>query len=192
MDAQSFHLAAGVSRINLQNVVLNHEVTFDEVRLEGASWSVGTTDEAAIKAELGEVKFRIVISEPNLNRAFKAHLPTDFPLKNVALALFSEKAKITGNFVKGFISLPVAVETVIKVRNGVEVYFDLTDVKAGIGLPPAVVEVVEGQMNAEVRGIIQAQLKVCPIPIYVEEIVSEPGRLIVQGKTRLHFPLGNR
>ncbi|GDX41281.1 hypothetical protein LBMAG21_15730 [Armatimonadota bacterium] len=111
-------------------------------------------------------------------------------MKNVALALFSEKAKITGNLVKGFISLPVAVETVIKVRNGVEVYFDLTDVKAGIGLPPAVVEVVEGQMNAEVRGIIQAQLKVCPIPIYVEEIVSEPGRLIVQGKTRLHFPLG--
>ncbi len=191
MNAQSFHILTAGALVTLQNVVLTPDLTLDEARLEGANWSVDYEGETNLKADMGETKFRVVVSEPNVNRALTAHLSANFPLKNVALSLFSERVKISGNFVKGFLSLPVAVEAVIKVRNGVDIYFDLTDVKAGVGLPPAVVEVVQGQMNAELRGVITRQLQESPFPLYIDEIRTEPGRLIAQGKVRLRFPFAS-
>lgn len=174
--------------ITLQNVVLSPELTLDEARLEGVNWSAEREEAGSLKADFGDVKFRVVVSEPNVNRALSAHIPAGFPLKNVSLSLFSGKVKISGSLVKGFISLPVAAEAVIKARNGVEVYFDLTEARAGVGLPPAVAEVIQGQMNAELRAIVAQQLQASPFPLYIEEIRAEPGRLIAQGKIRLRYP----
>ncbi len=185
--SEGLRIAIGGAQITLQKVVLNPDVTLDEIRLDGTNLTVTQTQDAKIAGDLGEVRVRIVMAEPNVNRALTAYLSPDFPIKSLSLRLFSDKVKITGNFVKGFFSLPIAIDSVIKVRNGVELYFDLTGIKAGFGMPPAVVEVIEGQLNATLRDAIAKHQHESPIPFYIDEVRTEPGRLIALGKAQLRF-----
>lgn len=180
----------GVSsaQVVARGVSVSPHLLLEEVTLEGGTMSLGGTTAGITNMDLGEVKVRATLSEPNLNRIVQANLPADLPLKNLQFSLYSGKVKVSGNYVK-LVSIPVVVDATILVKNGIDISLDLTEVKAGVGLPAAVVEVIEGQLNRELGRQIGEQMRQLPFPVYVEEIRCEPGRLVAFGRMRVKLSL---
>ena len=179
-------LQIGTAVLNAANVQLRDDVILDEVRIESAEISLeqpaGSGEPAQIKT--GEVKFRATMSELNLNRMLTANLPPEAPVRNLKVALFSGKARISGTLVK-VIGIPFTIDATIKIVNGVRVIFDLTTgTLVGLGLPSAVVELIEQSVN---RAVSQDLTKL-PVPVYLEEVRCEPGRVTVIGKARIIWP----
>ena len=176
----------GAITINAQNIVLRDDVILEEIRIEGAEILLQGPSEpgAAPSVQTGEVKFRAAISEPNLNRLLAANLPADAPVKNLKVALYSGKARISGNFVKTF-GLPFSLDAAPVIANGVRVRFDLkTGSLVGIGLPSAVVEAIEQVVNQAV----EIDLTKFAVPVFLDEARCEPGRLTVLGRARIVWP----
>src|SRR6185312_7115100 len=111
----------------------------------------------------GETSFRAMISEPNLNRILTANTPPDVPVKNLRATLLAGKIRFSGQIVK-LITIPLALEAVPRIENGVRVFLDWQDVKLGIALPSMIVEVLEKQLNKTL------DISSAPIPIWLEEI----------------------
>jgi hypothetical protein len=181
---QELHIQAGTLQIQAQNVALREDALLEEVRIEGGAIRFDLDAAGVWRLETGELRVRAALSEANLNRLLTANLPADMPLKNLHIDLFSSKARLTGTYVK-LIGIPISADVAIKIRNGVDVYFDLTGARAGVGLPAAAVEVIAGQVNRELSGKIGAQLRQLPFPVFLDEIRCEPGRLTLLGRTRL-------
>ena len=178
-------LQFGTALFQAQNVRLRPDTLLDEVRIEGADISVQppASPGDTARVQTGEMKFRATMSEPNLNLLIQANFPADIPIRNLHIALFSGKARISGQLHK-VISLPFTVEATLLITHGVRVGFDLTDVRAGIGMPAVLVEMLEQAMNRA----CELDLTKLPFPVYLDEARCEPGRLTVVGKARVIWP----
>lgn len=184
------NITLGKANIQLTNLRLRDDLLIDELHLEGGDLRLDLPPEKGDKAHFatGETKFRALMTEPNVNLLLAANLPADSPVRNLHIAFLSGKARITGQLVK-LITIPFTVEASLKVENGVRPYFDLQSAKLGIGLPSAVVEVIEQVIN---QRVLEEQLKLdltrSPVPIYIDELRMEPGRLTALGKARIVLP----
>lgn len=175
-------LRIGAAHIQLQNVQLREDVTLDEVHLDGETVVLEPpAGDAPAHISTGETRVRAVMSEQNVNRMLAANLPPDVPLRNLRASLLSGKVRFTGQIVK-LISIPITLEGVPKVENGVRVFLDWQGVRSGISWPAALVEVVEQYFNKTL------DLTKSPVPVWIDEIRCEPGRLTVLGRARITWP----
>jgi len=72
------------------------------------------------------------------------------------------------------------------VENGVRVFLDWQDMKLGLALPSALREALETHFNKTL------DLSALPIPVWLEELRCEPGRLTAIGRARIAWPLPSR
>ena len=174
--------ATGV-QIYLQNVQLRDDIILDEVHLEGGGVEVTLPDSAGeLRLQAGETGIRALITELNLAKLITANTPADAPVRNLSVALLSGRARVSGQFTRSVLSLPFTAEVMPRIENGVRVTWEIGK---GLPVPAAVVEIIEQQINS--RATID--LSHLPIPVRLDEIRLEPGRLTVVGKARLSWPL---
>ena len=182
--ATPLKIQVGSAQVHLFNVILREDLTLDEVHLQGAEIAVETLPgEKDPRITADETRFQAIITEPNLNRLLEANLPPDFPLRNLRVAVLSGKVRISGQFVK-IISIPLTLEGTPRLENGVRVSLDWQGINAkGIPLPGALVELLQQQLNKSL------DLTKLSVPLWLDEIRCEPGRLTVSGRARLAWPL---
>ena len=192
-DAQAknkdVQFTVGGAQIHLQQVQLRPDLLLDEVHLDGAqvafeSHKVAGEEEAVNKISVAETQFTAMMTEPNLNRLLSANMPPDAPVRGVQLALLSGKARVTGHFVKSVLSLPFTLEGVAVVDNGTRVRLDFQSARVGITIPAPVLEVVEQHMHR----ILTLDLTKLSVPVRLDEIKCEPGRLTIKGKAKIVWP----
>jgi len=177
----------GLASIRLQNVQLREDLLLDEVQLDGSGIHLEAPERAddTGRARAEATKFRVAISEPNLNRFVEANLPADAPVRNLRVALFTGKAQVKGNLVKSVMSLPFSLEATLQIENGVRVKLDCkASSVGGIGLPAAAVDLIEKYLNEK----LALDLREAPIAVWLEELRCEPGRLTAIGKARIVWP----
>ena len=176
----------GGAQIHFQNVQLREDVLVDEVHLEGANVLLeppSATGPGGIRT--GETRFRAVISEPNVNRLLEKNIPDDAPVRNLKIAFLSGKAHISGNYIK-MMSLPFTVDAVLRIQNGTRVLLDFQTISAGgmFALPQSVVDSVEKLINEK----LDFDLAHTPIPVWLDTLVCEPGRLTATGRVKIVWP----
>lgn len=173
----------GGAQLHALNVQLLEDLILDEVHLEGgdirAEMPAVMSAPPHVRAEA--VQFRVVMSEPNLNRCLAASQPPDALLRGLKVSVLSGKLRVTGQIVK-IISMPITLEAIPRIDNGVRVSLDWQGMKVGIGLPKAMVDILEEQLNKTI------DLTQLPIPVWVDEIRCEPGRLTAIGRARVDWP----
>jgi len=173
----------GGAQIHLVSVRLREDILLDEVHLEGGDIRVELPAAAGEPPRLfaeGTV-FRAMMTEVNLNRALAANPPPGGTLKNLRVAVLSGKLRLTGQIVKG-ISLPFTIEGVPRIENGTRVSLDWQNVKLGIGMPRAIVDILEEQINQTL------DLTQLPIAVWLDALRCEPGRLTAAGRARILLP----
>jgi hypothetical protein len=185
-DAMRFDV--GTMQIRLQNVRLRTDVMLDDVSLESGNIRVAESETPGetIEVRANETKFRIMISEPHINEFLAANIPADAPLRNVRLALLSGKVRVTGQVIKSVLHLPVTLDATPVIENGVRIKLDCQAAKLGISLPAMVVELFELWINDNPK--LPLNLAKLPIPVRLDEIRCEPGRLHVTGRAKLQWP----
>jgi hypothetical protein len=176
----------GGAQMHFQNVQLREDVLVDEVHLEGGE--ILLEPPTAISAggvRTGETRFRAVISEPNVNRLLENNIPADAPVRNLKIAFLSGKAHISGNYIK-MMSLPFTVDAVPRIQNGTRVVLDFQTVSAGgmFSLPQSVVESLEKLINEK----LDFDLAQSPVPVWLDTLVCEPGRLTATGRVKIVWP----
>jgi len=173
----------GGAHIHLLNVKLGEDLILDEVHLEGGEIRVEMPAAAGEPPQIfaeGTV-FRVMVTEVNINRFLAANPPPDERLRGLRVAVLSGKLRLTGQFVK-VISIPFTIEGVPRIENGTRIFLDWQGVTLGVGLPKAIVDILEEQLN---RSLDLTQL---PIAVWVDELRCEPGRLTAAGRARVLLP----
>ena len=176
----------GGAQIHFQNVQLREDVLVDEVHLEGGDILMELSAAGSLGAiRTGETRFRAVISEPNVNRMLENNIPEDAPVRHLKIAFLSGKAHISGSYIK-MISLPFTVDAVLRIQNGTRVMLDFQTVSAGgmFALPQSVVETLEKLINEK----LDFDLAQAPIPVWLDTLVCEPGRLTATGRVKVVWP----
>jgi hypothetical protein len=175
----------GSARVDLQDVRLRPDIVLDEVHLEGGDVSIEpATAGAEARVTSGETRVRAVMSEANLNRLANTNLPADAPLRNLQIALLSGKARISGKALLSIVPFPFSVEATPRVVNGVRVLLDFRTATLGVALPRPMVEVLQQRIN-EALCLDVGDLEV---PVWIDEIRCEPGRLTALGRARITWP----
>ncbi len=175
----------GGARIALENVQLRDDVLIDELHLEGSDVRIeppAGDREAGITT--GETRVRAMMSEANLNRLVTANLPPDTPVRGLHIALLSGRARISGKALVSIVPFPFSIEATPRVENGVRVTLDCRTATLGVDMPRAVVDILESRIN-EALGLDVSSLD---IPLWIEEIRCEPGRLTAIGRARIAWP----
>lgn len=176
----------GGAQIHFQNVQLREDVLVDEVHLEGGEILLEPpTPNSAGGVRTGETRFRAIISEPNVNRLLENNIPEDAPVRHLKIAFLSGKAHISGNYIK-MMSLPFTVDAVLRIQNGTRVLLDFQTVSAGglFALPQSVVETLEKLINEK----LDFDMAQAPIPVWLDTLVCEPGRLTATGRVKIVWP----
>jgi hypothetical protein len=184
MPDKSFQLQIGTMQFSAQNVQLREGVMLDEVKLEGADLRYESAEGKPGQFSTGEMRFRVVVTEPNVNRALAASMPPDFAVRSLTVELFSGKARISGQYQKLGLPIPVTLEAAPRLENGIKVSLDVSGAKAIFGFPAALVETIEFLLNRE----LTLDLSSSPVPVYLDDVRCEPGRLVILGRARLSWP----
>ncbi len=175
------------ANIILRNVRLRSDVLIDEIELDGKSVNVTApdSDNSKPKISTGEICFRAMISEVNLSSLLLTNLPDNIPLKDVSFQLLTGKVRINGQISKGFVHFPASVDAVLEIENGIRIKVDVKVSVLGFSLVSVISEFIEGKINAH----IPLDLSKLPIPVRLDEIRCEPGRLTVLGRMQIKLPV---
>lgn len=183
-------ISIAAAEIRLHSLKIGNDLLIDEIQFDGKEGlfrqqdGVSSQAGGAYQIRVGETNFNARISETNLNHLVRARLPADAPARNIQIALLSGKIRITGQLVKSVLSLPFTLEAVPRIDNGVRVYLDFQTAKLGIKLPNALVELVERVLVPSLTW----DLSQTEVPVQLEEIRCEPGRLTARGRLRISLP----
>ena len=185
-SGQPREILVGGARIELQNVQLREDILLDELRLEGGDVRVEIPAEQGAEPRIatGETRVRAMMSEANLNRMVAANLPADAPVRGLHIALLSGRARVSGKALVSIVPFPFSIEATPRVENGVRVLLDCRSATVGVDLPRAVVDILQHRIN-DALGIDVSTLEV---PIWIDEVRCEPGRLMVSGRARIAWP----
>jgi hypothetical protein len=173
-------LEIGATQLRLQNVKLLPNLIIDEVTLISTGLAIDLSDGANVAVSAGETHVRALLTETNLNQALIGMLPADLPVKGIKISILSRGLKATARF----LNMPITMEGTPRVENGVRVVIAWKAATLlGISLPAQLVENLEQRLNRTV------DLASLPIPVWLDEIVCEPGRITAAGKVKLKWPL---
>ncbi len=175
----------GGARISLENVQLRDDVLLDELHLDGSDIRIEQPEgEAEASIATGETRVRAMMSEANLNRLITANLPADAPVRSLHIALLSGRARISGKALVSILPFPFSIEATPRVQNGVRITLDCRTATLGVDMPRSVVDILETRIN-DALGL---DLSTLDIPIWIDELRCEPGRLTAIGKARIVWP----
>src|SRR5579883_1564778 len=163
----------GTAQIQLRGVRLREDTLLDEVDLDGGDIHLEAPPAPgeAGRISTGETRVRIMISEPNLNVMLTSNTPPDVPVRDLRATILSGRIRFSAQFVK-IIRLPIELEAVPRIENGIRVFLDWQGLDLfGLPVPRGIVENLAQQMNKKL------DLSQLPIPIWLDEIRCEPGRL---------------
>lgn len=178
-------MLVGSARIDLQNVQLREGIVLDELHLEGGNLRVELpSGECETRVTGDETKIRAIMSETNLNRLVDSSLPQDAPVRSVHIGLLSGRARISGKVLVSIVPFPFSIEAIPRIENGVRVILDCRTATLGVDLPRAVVDILEQRLNEA----LSLDVSALEIPIWVDEIRCEPGRLTATGRARIDWP----
>ncbi len=172
-------------QIVLKNVQFGNKMVLDEMQLNGSNIHLKFDGDAAKPSSVtsDETTFRGLMTEANLNALLESNMPPDVPVTNLRVSLLSGKLKLSAQLIK-FLKMPLSVEGVVRVDNGSKVYLEWEDVHfGGIPLPSQLVEMLQNQINKSL------DLTTSPVPVWLDWVRCEPGRLSISGKARLNFPI---
>lgn len=173
-------LEIGATQLRLQNVKPLPNLTIDEVTLVSTGLAIDLSDPANVSVKAAETHVRAFITEANINQAILSMLPADLPVKGIKISVLSRGLKATARF----LNMPITMEGTPRIENGVRVIIDWKAASVlGIGLPAQLVEGLEQRLNRTI------DLTALPVPVWVDEIVCEPGRVTAAGKIKLKWPL---
>lgn len=174
----------GGAKIQLRNVQLRADVLLDEVNLDGTGVRLDAPPAPGQPGRIttDAVNVQALMTEPNLNRLLEANLPPDVPIRNLKAVILSGKIRFSAQLVR-LLNIPLSLEATPKVENGVRVYLDWQGLNAGgVPLPGALVEVLQQQLNKSF------DVSKSPIPVQIDAIRCEPGRLWIIGRARITWP----
>jgi len=179
-------IRVGTARIALERVELAPDVLLDEVTLDGGDLRFTPPDpgqEPTVRS--GETRVRGIMSEANLNRLIAAKLPADAPVRGLSVVLLSGRARISGKALVTIVPFPFSVEAKPVIENGVRVVLDFSAATLGVDMPRAVVELLQARINES----LYLDVSALEIPIWIDEIRCEPGRLTAFGRARIEWPV---
>ncbi len=179
-------IKADSASLRLTRVEFAPGFVIDEVQLDASDLSVlfGTPPPGDLPFRCGEVRLRAVISEINLNLLLEKHTPPDVPVKNLKAALLSGRILLRGQFLKAVMALPFAMEATPVIVDGKRIKLTCAGSQVGgMSLPQAAVQVIEMAINEK----ITIDLTQSPIPISLQELRVEPGRITATGTARLEW-----
>ena len=175
----------GGARISLENVQFREDVLLDELHLDGSDVRIEQQDDGAeASIATGETRVRAMMSEANLNRLITANLPADAPVRSLHIALLSGRARISGKALVSIVPFPFSIEATPRVQNGVRITLDCRTATLGVDMPRSVVDILEARIN-DALGL---DLSTLDIPIWIDELRCEPGRLTAIGRARIVWP----
>ncbi|MCS6777388.1 MAG: DUF2993 domain-containing protein [Chloroherpetonaceae bacterium] len=179
-----FSLELGPTEVVSRQVHLPHGVVLEQVQLHAeAARYIPETRSSAARVVIDELHVKAVISEPHLNAMVGAHLRSEV-LRGINVAILSGKLRVTGQFVK-WIPVPFTLEVTPHIENGIRIRPEFLGLSAAaFALPSSAVELLEQHL----RPLLTVDLTQLPVPVYVDRLVCEPGRLVLQGRARLHWP----
>ena len=156
-----------------------------KLHLDGGDIRIEAPEQVA-KARIatGEVRARAMMSEANLNRLIAANLPADVPIRGLSVALLSGRARISGKALISIVPFPFSIEATPRIENGVRVSLDCSTATLGVDMPRAVVDILQSRIN-DALGLDVSALE---IPIWLDEIKCEPGRITAIGRARIVWP----
>ena len=181
-------IAIETVEIKLGQVRLRPDVVLDDVRLSTTNVQITLPPEKGEKPTIlaDETRFSGVLTEPSLNALIAGALANNASLKNIQVALLTDKAKITGQYMAKFLPLPFTVEAIPFIENGVRVMLDFRAANAAVfSLPASWVDILETNVN----GKVALDLGRLPFPVWLDTVRCEPGRLVLEGKAKLGYPL---
>ena len=185
MSGMGIAIEIGGARIDLQNVRLREDVLLDELHLEGGDIRIEPpAEDGQVRVTSGETRVRAMMSEANLNRLVAANLPADAPVRGLHIALLSGRARISGKALISIVPFPFSIEAKPRIENGVRVTLDCRTATLGVDLPRAVVDILEQRIN-DALGLDVGDLD---IPLWIDEVRCEPGRLTAIGRARIELP----
>lgn len=195
MSALSFDVDEGQIRLrkgSLRLPQLPHPLPFDDLSIE-----LGPTHFAfdnALHGELGPTNITVVLAEVTLNTILEQFVPSNAPVADLSLRLLSNKVIAEGRFLPAKIKLPFSflsvpipftAEVIPTLPSPTQIYLELKTVRTGFPLPEIAIHKIEQMLN-ELLGL---NLQNLPIPLTLQEIRCEPGRLTVHAHTQLKWPL---
>lgn len=172
----------GRADIHLYNIRLPRELIVDELHLAGGEIRI-FDDGGGRSVSTGEIAASAVISEVNLNRVIASNVPDDAPIKNLQIAIFSSRVRITGAALRP-LAVPFTIEATLRIENGVRIMLDWQNASVGLGLPKMLVDMLEQRINDK----MSLDMSALPVPVWIDSIQCEPGRLTAIGRARITAP----
>ncbi len=179
-------------QLKLQKVRLRSDLLLDEVTLEGENLKACAPAQKgeAGTIDAGETRFRALISEPNLNTLMQANVPPGAPVKNLNFQLLTGAVRISGQIARGLLHLPFSIDAALKVENGTKIEIDLRSASAGFAMPEFVLNMLEQfiKHNSKIPTDLAPIFATLPVPVRLDEIHCEPGRLYITGRAVIQMP----
>lgn len=179
-----FSLELGPTEIVSQQVHLPQGLVLEQVRIHTeAVRYLQETPDSPFRVAIDELHVRAVLSEPRLNALVSMKLRSEV-LRGVHVAILSGKLRVTGQLVK-WITVPFTLEATPHIENGIRILPEFLGLSAAaFALPSSAVELLEQHL----RPLLTIDLTRLPVPVYLDRLLCEPGRLVLQGRARLHWP----
>ncbi len=173
----------GRMHLTLKQVQLPRGLVIDEAVLdfEGIHAVAPGREGAPPTATVNESHVRVMFSEPNVNGLLSANAD-QIPFHDVAVVILTGKIRIHATYVKSILRLPFVVECVPRIENGVNIHLEFKDAHMGVSMPTFILDAIS-------HGLKPIDLNVLPVPVFIESIECEPGRITATGRARLSWPL---
>ncbi len=171
------------AHLTFNQVQLPYGLVIDEVHLDFAGIHAAGPGAAGTQpaADVKESQFRVMMTEPHVNLLLRENADK-VPAKDVSIVVLTGKLRVHGTYVKSILRLPFVVECVPRIENGVKIHFDFKDAQMGVSMPSFIVDAISQHLMA-------IDLNKLPVPVFLESIECEPGRITVTGRARLSWPL---
>ncbi len=176
VDVDKAHLA--FNQVQLPYGLVFDEVSLDFVGIHAKGPGLNGEQPAV---DVNETHFRVMMTEPHINLLLKENADK-IPAKDVSVVVLTGKLRVHGTYVKSILRLPFVVECVPRIENGVKIDSDFKDAQMGVSMPSFIVDAISQHLMA-------IDLNRLPVPVFLESIECEPGRVTVSGRARISWPL---
>jgi len=181
---------ADSASITLRNFRPGHGFVIDEMVLTGDRIEIVTpADARALSISIEHTRFRGMITEINLNEMLASLSLDGAPVRNLKLAIYSDRVQIKGQLIESVLSLPFVLDAKPVITRNVRLSLECSSTQiGGLGMPGPAVELIERMLLEHLSLDVSESV----MPIYLDSVKCEPGRLSLTGRANISWPLPKR